>query len=167
MSWGEIKKALNSTLGTPQFKPLNVIIREAIAEGVRFQELEVVSNGEYTPDTEHDGFSKVIVNVPIPSYETYDGEVAMSGIITFTYVTVNYADETSVYTFQAEDGMTWEQFISSSYNNSNGCRFYYIDGEICFGLSESDYEIYVTVDGLTVVELTDTIIDGNQYQYMP
>lgn len=30
MSWGEIKKALNSTVGTSKFKPLNEIIEEAV-----------------------------------------------------------------------------------------------------------------------------------------
>ncbi len=167
MSWGEIKKALNSTIGTPSFKPLDRIIREAISEGVKFQEIEITKNGVYYPGLEHDGFSKVVVNVAIPTYSKYDGTVDISGLISFTYLSGNYGE--TPFTFQAEEGMTWGEFITSDYNRSNGHRFFYSEDDKCiiFGPSWDDYEMFVTVDGSTPVELTDTIIDGNQYEYCP
>ena len=64
MSWGEIKKALNSTIGTENFKPLDQIIKESIGTlGASLQEKTITENGEFFPDDGFDGFSKVIVNV--------------------------------------------------------------------------------------------------------
>ena len=93
----------------------------------------------------------ITVNVAIPEYkgEVEDG----ANLITFTIA----GDELETQTFQAENGMTWRQFISSEYNTNDAIYeeddWIYIDG------------YYLAPDYLasTGVAPTDTIISGHTY----
>ena len=69
-------------------------------------------------------------------------------LITFTFMNITY---------YAEEGMTWEEFINSSYNtNSNRC--FDSDGSVsCY----VDQHTYCSVNG---VRLSDTIISGYTYE---
>lgn len=77
----------------------------------KLQEKIVMGNGVVTADTGYDGLSKVTVNVPIPTYEEYDGEVEIfdDNLITFTI---------DGDTYEAERGITWEEWCdeNGSYN---------------------------------------------------
>lgn len=46
MSWSEVKKALNSTVGTSEFKPLNELISDMVENKVK--EISLLSSGSFT-----------------------------------------------------------------------------------------------------------------------
>lgn len=56
MSWSEIKKAVNSTVGTPNFRPLDVIIKDMLTPTMK---LEINANGNYDVKS----YGSVSVNV--------------------------------------------------------------------------------------------------------
>lgn len=65
MSWGEIKKAINDTLGTTAFQPLNVVIKDYLKKYINttidtpyFQPLDVSSQYRIKPsDNEYSSFT--------------------------------------------------------------------------------------------------------------
>ena len=160
-----------------------------IAEA-NLQEKTITENGEVTPDEGYDGFSKVNVNVPIPDgyidpegnkeitengthdisefesvtinipipvVEVYDGMVTYVGnvnLINFTIEGIEY---------QAEEGMTWEEWVDSEYNTEN----YLVDagGGI---INNGDYSKYVADASGNFVNTAgdnsdDVIIGGHAY----
>lgn len=77
-------------------------------------------------------------------------------LISFT-ISPGQSSEVSTVTYQAESGMTWAEFISSSYN----------DGSFTLSSSYVLYNTNSVVDTSHANELsTDTIIDGYGYLYM-
>lgn len=63
MEWAEIKKALNSTVGTESFKPLDQIFEEMLTHGSYLQSKTVHQNGIYTADDGYDGLSQLTVDL--------------------------------------------------------------------------------------------------------
>lgn len=70
MSWAATKVALNSTVGTENFKPLDQILREKIKTFVKPQDKTVTANGTYTPDPTYDALGTVTVAVPLEEKNT-------------------------------------------------------------------------------------------------
>lgn len=77
MSWAETKSAINSTVGTDKFKPLDKIVEDLILKTANTQAITIDKNGYYLPGEEYIGFSSVEVSVP-PSVETPIGFTAFA-----------------------------------------------------------------------------------------
>jgi hypothetical protein len=115
------------------------------------------ANGKKTASpTTVDGYSEVIVNVPSGDVEEWDGsgvvieEIASTSLITFTI------DGTS---YEAEDGMTWAEWVESDYNK-RGCTIGGNDGK---SILESNSSIAITDTQPVRVLTTDTIISNGVY----
>lgn len=122
------------------------------------QEKIITENGEYMPDDGYDGLSKVVVKVPGEVVEIYDGGVIISGgtasLISFTIDGTEY---------QAEDGMTWEEWLESAYNTAN-YSYLLLEG-VDTVLLESVNSVYHY--GLSYndafVPITDTVVADRAY----
>ena len=100
------------------------------------------------------------------TYESGALYIVERNIITFTYVYDHLASR------QAEEGMTWGEFVNSEYNtpNENGSRFVVLNDKYisyyCADYAPSEpYHISVSAqssNGVSVLT-TDTIIDGFNY----
>jgi hypothetical protein len=64
MSWVETKSAINSTVGTEKFKPLDKIVEDLILKTANTQAITIDKNGYYQPSDGYIGFSSVEVSVP-------------------------------------------------------------------------------------------------------
>ena len=108
------------------------------------QEKTITENGEITPDNGYDGFSKVTIDVPIPDgyiIPTGTKEITENGtsdVTEFAAIEVNvpiptrtqYAGSVTIKdlsisiinftidgtSYQAEEGMTWAEWVESDYN---------------------------------------------------
>lgn len=71
MIWSKIKKAINSTIGTSGFKPLDKIITDSFSEVVRKQNQikNNLENGENDYEVERARFSDFATNVLLPNDE--------------------------------------------------------------------------------------------------
>ena len=67
MSWAETKSAINSTVGTGNFKPLDKIVEDLISKAANTQAITINKNGYYLPSENSIGFSSVEVSVPLPT----------------------------------------------------------------------------------------------------
>ena len=63
MSWAETKSAINSTVGTEKFKPLDKIVEDLILKTANTQAITITQDGHYLPSEEYIGFSSVEVSV--------------------------------------------------------------------------------------------------------
>ena len=63
MSWAETKSAINSTVGTEKFKPLDKIVEDLISKVTKTQAITINENGYYLPSEGYIGFSSVEVSV--------------------------------------------------------------------------------------------------------
>ena len=127
----------------------------------KLQSKEVTANGTVTPDNGYAGLDNVTVNINIPTYSIYAGETEpyAGGLINFTVDGVTY---------QAEDGMTWEEWCSSDYctdstmQQSSG-TVYAPSGKFLFerdGCTMADYGSGAEVD------VSETIIANHAYYSM-
>lgn len=83
-------------------------------------------------------------------YKNVDVSTLNITLISFTFSDIIY---------NAEEGMTWEEFINSSYNTtSNSCFEYASTGSVSCFVSQG---MYCSVKG---VRLSDTIISGHIYE---
>lgn len=84
-----------------------------------------------------------------PSINTtyYGAWGAVTNLISFTIAGTSY---------QAEEGMTWEEWVNSSYNTDG----YYIDGTY---IANSKGRIYTSSSYKTPVVNTDIIVSGHEY----
>ena len=83
-------------------------------------------------------------------YKNVDVSTLNITLISFTFSDIIY---------NAEEGMTWEEFINSSYNTtSNSCFEYASTGSVSCFVSQG---MYCSVKG---VRLSDTIISGRIYE---
>ena len=63
MSWAETKSAINSTVGTEKFKPLDKIVEDLILKTANTQAITITQDGHYLPSEGYIGFSSVEVSV--------------------------------------------------------------------------------------------------------
>ena len=63
MSWAETKSAINSTVGTEKFKPLDKIVEDIILKVANTQAITITQDGHYLPNKDSIGFSSVEVSV--------------------------------------------------------------------------------------------------------
>lgn len=63
MSWAETKSAINSTVGTANFKPLDKIVEDLVSKVTKTQAITINENGYYLPSEGYIGFSSVEVSV--------------------------------------------------------------------------------------------------------
>ena len=108
------------------------------------------ANATKISDGTIDGYSEVIVNVASEQVEEWDGsgvvieEIASASLISFTI------DGTS---YQAEDGMTWDEWGASAYDKNNAWDGGYFNGK------------FLCKSGTTFHEVgTDFIVDGQAYK---
>lgn len=76
MSWGITKKALNSTVGTPEFKPLDEIIKEWATKDYRLEEFVSMSYEPQLiaePSNGYYGFSRIDFEVPLGNFSLVHG----------------------------------------------------------------------------------------------
>lgn len=98
-------------------------------------------------DGNWDGFSSVNVSIETP---VYDGSCdIINPLITFTIAGTTY---------QAEEGMTWAEWIDSSYNINS----YIISGGVVKPILGTVYDLY---SGHIRVSSADTIIENNNYSW--
>ena len=67
MSWAETKSAINSTVGTEKFKPLDKIVEDIVLKVANAQAITINENGYYLPNEDSIGFSSVEVSVKLPT----------------------------------------------------------------------------------------------------
>lgn len=66
MSWAEVKKAINSTIGTANAKPLNEIFEDFFTERNIEKGIIITENGEHSASAGYIGMNDIIVNVDAP-----------------------------------------------------------------------------------------------------
>lgn len=81
------------------------------------------------------------------------------GGVSIIEFTVRSSGESSSFTYQCEDGMTWQEFVKSSYNTNND-----------FSLTNDGYVSYVksskSAIDLELVLSTEKIVADNIYYYL-
>jgi hypothetical protein len=104
---------------------------------------------------EWDGFSSVSINISTPFYDGSCDIINPVRIIEFTAYDGNLG---RTYSLEAEDGMTWSQWISSEYNS---------DGFSSQGTSVlyPGHESAVTTSNGGSVTTSSVIIDNHAYNY--
>ena len=101
----------------------------------------------------------IIVNEPateaVPEYE---GDVTVSGRV----VMINFTVAGTSY--EAEEGMTWRQWVDSDYNTA-GFFEHFLDGVTCVGIrsGSSSSNGYGVAYNDAFVPITDLIVDGREY----
>lgn len=163
---------------------------EVVIPEIKLQEKETSENGEIVPDSGYDGLSKVIVNVPVPEgylvptgikeivengeyniaeYEGvdinvpapvltyYDGSVTISGGATLISFTID-GDH-----YEAEDGMTWTEWLDSSYN-TNGFETATFSGVLTVLVSGTINSGYGVAYNGAFVPVTDVIVADRAYE---
>lgn len=84
-------------------------------------------------------------------------------LITFTLTTEGGVElDFGPFTYQAEEGMTWEEFINSEYNTDG--KIYMREDTIYFKENDEYYD-FIIRDRITLMSIspTDTIINGQTY----
>ena len=146
------------------------------------QEKTITENGEVVPDEGYDGFSKVVVDVPIPDgyiIPTGTKEITENGthdVTEFASATINIPipvvemydgtvtmvklinftiDGTS---YQAEEGMTWTDWYVSKYNTAGFTTSINYDS----GLVNPNSGYFIKYEGSAYI-LNSEIIEGYSY----
>lgn len=112
MSWAETKSAINSTVGTANFKPLDKIVEDIILKVANTQAITINKNGHYLPSENSIGFSSVEVSVP-PVSEIPTG---LSAIATGSFTPAS--DTTGTLTIEHGLGVIPNFFVVVARNES-------------------------------------------------
>lgn len=97
----------------------------------------------------YENISKITFNTPTGGKATY--------VLQMEPVLINFKWNNT--DFQAEEGMTWEQWINSSYNINQ-----WVIRENEYISLNADYG-YIDYNDFTSVKISDKIIDGYTYFY--
>ena len=177
---GTLQITANGAKDVTNYKNVNV----NVAPNLEQKTVDIVANGttDVTPTTGKDGMSKVTVNVNVPTASAVE-EVATASAMDALLVEANVGKyykftgtTDSNYTngdlylvegaatlinftidgtaYQAEEGMTWQEWVNSSYNTDG----YYVLGNIINGTGEHDG----TVENGTVGP-NDVIVANQDY----
>lgn len=168
---------LNFSSNGTNFNSINVVNDpDRMSSILRYDTTEVAVNaiGDYTQYGIDENYRKVTVtggadatNADLITWFETNG-IPYQNVITFT---IEDGHDHSVYTYQAESGMTWAEWVESEYNTDG----YYIEQEsdaiaVSLGSLHGDLRwVYTSLDlSAHWVELTDRIlIDGSYGRYHP
>ncbi len=94
--------------------------------------------------------------------ESFDVEKGAAPKSTFTF-TINYKDAGSTTQYQAEEGMTWADFIASSYNTNNDVRadMCYKNAGACIYSDSATYVLCSAEDTLIADHIYYATTGGN------
>lgn len=186
---GTLQITANGTKDVTNYKNVNV----NVAPNLEQKTVTITENGttEVTPTTGKDGMSKVTVTTNVPTASAVE-EVATASAMDALLVEANVGKyykftgtTDSNYTngdlylveggavlinftidgtaYQAEQGMTWQQWVNSSYN-TYGCT---IEGSSVKGKGNNGSPTYIYINqnsSLTLVSSTDSIIKNATYE---
>lgn len=152
MSWGEMKKAVNSTVGTDSMSPLDKIIEKIVKEHINssyntnsgepldkmIERILVRDANAVIPDkvSTENLMLALLRTAPVGSIFEYtgDGDLYTNGAYYLVEVgTIDFTIDGNKY--QAEEGMTWQEWIESDYNYDD--RTYIFGGQVCYLSSTS------------------------------
>lgn len=120
MSWAETKSAINSTVGTEKFKPLDKIVEDLISKATKTQPITINENGHYLPSEGYIGFSSVEVSV-LPTFPNISalaaGTVTPTGSQYKLTIEHGMGVTPNFYLLKAEDtGASLENTVANSNN---------------------------------------------------
>ncbi len=186
---GTLQITANGTKDVTNYKNVNVNVEPNLEQ----KTVTITQNGttEVTPTTGKDGMSKVTVTTNVPTASAVE-EVATASAMDALLVEANVGKyykftgtTDSNYTngdlylveggatlinftidgtaYQAEEGMTWQEWVNSSYN-TYGCT---IEGSSVKGNGNNGSPTYIYINqnsSLTLVSSTDSIIKNAMYE---
>lgn len=186
---GTLQITANGAKDVTNYKNVNV----NVAPNLEQKTVTITENGttEVTPTTGKDGMSKVTVTTNVPSsggVEEVATASAMDALLVeanvgkyykFTGTTDSNYTNGDIYlveggatlinftidgtAYQAEEGMTWQEWVNSSYN-TYGCT---IEGSSVKGKGNNGSPTYIYINqnsSLTLVSSTDSIIKNATYE---
>lgn len=98
-----------------------------------------------------------IVQDVLAALPYYDGSVTISGGVELISFTID-GDH-----YEAEDGMTWEQWVATDYN-TDGYEDFAVSAGVTIGLFDSPMSSRAVAYNNIVVSITDVIVAEREYQ---